>query len=380
MNSKWLRASLAFLLLFTLLQLLNSASSPRGARLSFASSPRRRAGASAIAAAAPSGAAPPAAPGAPPPPWSPPALDPALARCIRDSAPAYRAYIAAEFKKPGGGGFAGGQLCNQCVGHIFPAWGQLVARNPSLAPAVVLDIGGNKGDLAEIFLGAFPPPTRVVSYELSPPTCAQLLARRDSLGPGADRARWAVVCEGVAAERGSMEFFSGGAGSPLSSLGRLDTQHETLRPGGRVNVTTVADIMALHGLEVAGLVKIDVEGWEREVLAGMRLPTEAWRYPAILFEVGEAWIDTRKGPSNATLAEVVDALSERSGPVGYACFYVGLTDLLPISPPWESPRAEDIYLGPNVLCLRRDAEVHRELLLAHRREVDHCLAGQGLWG
>jgi FkbM family methyltransferase len=364
-SSKWRFLALAFLLCVSLLHLHNATS-----RSSMRAAARRLppAASSLAAAAAPA--------------WFFPALDAPLSRCIRDAAPRYRAYIDAQFalRHRSGGGFDGGQLCNQCNTHIIPTWGQLVKSDERLSPGTVLDIGGNKGEVALAFLEAFPAPTAVISYELSPPTCAQLTAKRDSRRTPGERARWTVVCEGVAAAVGSMEFFSGGAGSPLSSLGRLENGFEKLQPGGKVPVTTVAAIMAQHKLGHAGLVKIDTEGWEREALEGMRLATEFAKYEAILFEYGEAWADTRSGPSNKTLAEVVEDLSERSGPWGFACFYVGLTDLLPISPPWVAPQPADILLGPNVLCLRRDAPIHYALLTAHRREVDHCLAGQGLWG
>ena len=68
-----------------------------------------------------------------------------------------------------------------------------------------------------------------------------------------------------------MDFFSGGADSPLSGLGPLHTQHERLVHGGKARVTTVAAILARHGIARVGFVKIDVEGWEREVLEGARL-------------------------------------------------------------------------------------------------------------
>lgn len=311
------------------------------------------------------------------PPWSPPALDPALARCIRDSSPRYRAFIDAQrdVRKP-----PGGTLCNQCISRLFLTWGQVVAHNPSLNPLEVLDIGGNRGATALAFLEAFPAPTVVRSFEMDPTTCAMLRASHDSLSNAADRARWHVTCEGVAAERGAKEFFSGGAGSPLSSLGRLNTLHENLRPGGLVNITTVVDIFERHDLAHVGFVKIDVEGWEREVIQGMDLATNAPRIDALLFEHGETWIDTRKGPSSMSLANVVEGLSEVGGGAGYACFLVGTFDLLPISPPWVAPIESDIVYAFNVLCLRRDAPIHRELLLSHRQELDHCLAGQGLWG
>ena len=142
-----------------------------------------------------------------------------------------------EFAKP-----KSGSLCTQCNTLVFASWKREVISTPSLNPLEVLDIGANKGDLAVIFLAAFPPPRHVRSYELDPATCANLTARRDSHSNIVDKDRWTVTCEGVAATEGSMDFYSGGANSPLSSLGTFDTLHEHLKHGGKANVTTVEAI------------------------------------------------------------------------------------------------------------------------------------------
>lgn len=117
----------------------------------------------------------------------------------------------------------------------------------------------------------------------------------------------------------------------------------------------------------------------------MDLATNAHRIAAIIFEYAISWEDSRKGPSNTTLAELVDWLSVVATPAqggttgGYACFWIGRFDLVDISPPAPSPRARDIEFGSNVLCLRRDSPVHAAVLLAHRKELDHCLAGQSTY-
>ena len=39
-----------------------------------------------------------------------------------------------------------------------------------------------------------------------------------------------------------------------------------------------------------------------------------------------------------------------------------------------------VNYGLNVMCLRRDLKVHAGLLREHKKYVEHCLAGQGLYG
>ena len=48
--------------------------------------------------------------------------------------------------------------------------------------------------------------------------------------------------------------------------------------------------------------------------------------------------------------------------------------LLPLPPPLA------VNYGLNVMCLRRDLKVHAGLLREHKKYVEHCLAGQGLYG
>ena len=310
-----------------------------------------------------------------PQPWSPPALDANLAKCLRDNVPRWRAHLETEFGMRLG--YLGGTFCNQCDREWLESWSRICHEDATLCPKVVLDIGGNVGNYGAKFLEAFPAPTVVHSFELDPGTFGVLSARRAA---HPDRARWTLTNNGVAQEAGSKQFYSGGAGSGLSSLGPLDADNKLVLSQAQ-NITTVPAIMERLGLDFVDFAKIDVEGWEREVILGMLLDgAGAGSVGAFSFETGETWRDSRKGPSNLLLSELVDYLSGVP-PYGYACFYIGREDFLPISAPALAPIDEvDQNYGLNVLCLRRDTRLHAALLGAHRRKLDHCLAGQGLWG
>jgi FkbM family methyltransferase len=307
--------------------------------------------------------------------WFPPALDSALALCIRKQAPVYRAHLEAAFEERLG--YLGGTFCNQCDREVVRTWASIARHNPALQPAVILDIGANIGKFASTFLEGFPAPTRLHSFELDPSTFGQLQNTWRSQPEFQDR--WTLTNAGVAAEEGKRTFFSGGAGSGLSSLGPLVSDSNTLVLSEEQNITTVPAIMERLGLDYVDFLKIDVEGWEREVILGMQLDgAGAGKVGGMMFETGSSWLDSRKGPSNLSLAELVDFLSGVP-PFGFACFFIGRDDLLPISPPWTATQEVDMDYGLNVLCLKRDTQLHASLLESHRKHIDHCLMGQGLY-
>jgi FkbM family methyltransferase len=266
----------------------------------------------------------------PPAPWSPPALDAPLSACLRDQAPRWREYLDGQLVSGlRDTGYLGGQFCNQCDREVLDTWSRLAKADAGTRPAVMLDIGANVGVFAAKFVESFPA-MRLHSFELDPATFEQLAARRNS-HPGRDR--WSITNSGVAREEGKRQFYSGGGGSGLSSLGPLVSESNTLVLQSEQNITTVPAILKRLGLTYVDFCKIDVEGWEREVILGMDLyGAGAGSVGGMMFETGESWRDSRKGPSNLKLAEVVDLL-HAAPPFGFACFFLGREDLLPISPP-----------------------------------------------
>jgi FkbM family methyltransferase len=147
-----------------------------------------------------------------------------------------------------------------------------------------VDVGAHRGDRTAIFrdLGA-----TVVAVEPDPRAVAAL-RRRFSGDSGVH-----LVAAGLSAKTGSMQLRVSSTATTVSSMsdrfverleasGRLGTHHwdgEEIVP-----VTTLDEVISEHGMP--RFCKIDVEGHELEVLAGLSQPV-----PALSFEFSEEMLD-----------------------------------------------------------------------------------------
>lgn len=132
---------------------------------------------------------------------------------------------------------------------------------------LVFDIGANDGEFAEMLLKLG---SRVVSVEPQP-ICAQKLQELAAVEP-----RLTVVPCALGAKAGTAEMFIAGDGSQNSSLSKdwIDQVKLTGRFAGHdwnksitVPIRRLDDIIDDHG--VPAFCKIDVEGFEAEVVAGL---------------------------------------------------------------------------------------------------------------
>jgi FkbM family methyltransferase len=147
---------------------------------------------------------------------------------------------------------------------------------------LVFDIGAHVGDRVAAFrrLGA-----RVVAVEPQPrlATTLRLLYGRD---PN-------VVVEeaAVGSQSGSIELFLNIDNPTISTASRDFIAAASHTPGWqdqawpkrkRVALTTVNELMARHGMP--SFIKIDVEGFEAEVLAGLLLPVQGLSFEFTLIQ------------------------------------------------------------------------------------------------
>ena len=122
------------------------------------------------------------------------------------------------------------------------------------APRTIVDLGANVG-LTTLFYAAEYPDSRIICVEPDPSNVALLRHNVQSLG-----SRATVVEAAVAARSGSVSFRVGaGSWGGFVSNDEGDTK--------KITATTVSEIRRLHDLEQIDLLKVDIEGSERDVFA-----------------------------------------------------------------------------------------------------------------
>ena len=155
---------------------------------------------------------------------------------------------------------------------------------PEDGSGVALDIGANIG-MTALVLAALAPAGRVLAVEPSPRTAQAL---RETLALNGMDGRVEVEQCAVSAAPGEAQFhFDAGhsAGSKLVNEGTMD--RASIGAPVTVPVTTLDALAEAHGLERLDLVKVDVEGFEGDVLDGAAA-TIARHRPAFILEFN-AW-------------------------------------------------------------------------------------------
>lgn len=146
------------------------------------------------------------------------------------------------------------------------------------ASATVLDVGANIGLATLAMATVLPGSARLLAIEPSPRNLVHL--RRNLAANGLERVE--VVAAAVGTEPGSLLFHEAayGAGSHLVSGHHLA---DGAMSAVSVPVETLDRVVASRGLERLDFVKIDVEGFEPDVLAGGAAAIERFR-PVIYME------------------------------------------------------------------------------------------------
>lgn len=167
----------------------------------------------------------------------------------------------------------------------------------------VWDVGANVGHYTERFADRVGPRGSVVAFE-PVPACFDVLTRRMRGRPSVMVRREALgASEGVV----PMRLAEDPLGATHSLVGGLD-------PGGSgltidVPLRTGDAVWKTEGLQVPNVVKIDVEGFEEDVLRGMSEILANPSCRAIFIEVHFALLEAR-GTPNAP-SRIVDTLTSR---------------------------------------------------------------------
>ncbi len=148
---------------------------------------------------------------------------------------------------------------------------------------VIFDVGANKGDYVALILeAAAGRPTVIHAFEPDPVVADQLRQRYAGLD------RFTVVTKGLSDKSGHFEF-TRYAQNTLSSFHmddempgsvRRDLPRETVR----IELSTVDEHCAAHGVERIDLLKVDTEGHDLFVLKGARRMLAEKRIARVQFE------------------------------------------------------------------------------------------------
>ena len=206
----------------------------------------------------------------------------------------------------------------------------------SASSSVVLDIGANTGLFALIAASA---PTRPNVHAFEPvPRIANLLRANVDLNP-----QYSIqVHECAAGSRsGSLPIHDPGGDNAYSASLNPDFLSSARKSVYSVPVVAVDDVMASD--QQVDLIKLDVEGFEHEALAGMERTLTRWRPVLIMEALG--------GPD----AGGADAQADPFARLGYRTFHLGAN-------------------GPEDAASRAGDLAHRNLLRVPSERADVLLA------
>lgn len=216
---------------------------------------------------------------------------------------------------------------------------QLAKKLP--AETVILDVGANQGQYAALARAAFPS-AAIHSFEPNP-------AAFDRLRKTAERLKVHAVPKGCADRSGTLTLYDSSteAGSGLASFVPGIFEFTGIAPARiEATVTTVSEYCAEQGIQRVGLLKIDVEGLELDVLRGAAGMLD--RIDTVQFEFNEMNLF-----SHSNMADIERLLD------GFDLFRV-LYDgsLLPLA---DAPLyRKNIFCYQNIVACRRGAQLSRD--------------------
>lgn len=152
---------------------------------------------------------------------------------------------------------------------------RLIFTAMGASPGVLFEVGAHRGD--DTLMAFAQSGWDVHAFEPDATNRAVLEERT------ADLPNVHVIPEAVSDQPGIMTFYASDESSGISSLAPFTGGHQA---SGEVKVTTIADYVAKSDVPKVDYLKIDVEGYEKHVLAGY--PWETHRPQAILLEFEDA--------------------------------------------------------------------------------------------
>ena len=176
----------------------------------------------------------------------------------------------------------------QCPDKSGEAYVLKLLDKPGRAEPVIFDVGANTGQYAKVVMDTLPQPFRLHSFEPQGKAFAQL---KNLSGSDCFRAHNI----GLGATEASADIFYEAQGSVLASMFAASYRmyNIVLDQTEKVPVSTVDAFCAANDIRYIDLLKIDVEGYELEVLKGSKAMLAGQQIGMIQFEVGIASIEAR---------------------------------------------------------------------------------------
>lgn len=146
--------------------------------------------------------------------------------------------------------------------------------------AVLLDVGANKGEWSLHALAAASGKSiQLYAFEPSAAT-RSILERNLSAYPAVE-----ICASALSSTEGQADFFTNGVGSGTNSLSPTsgtDTE--------RVQLSTVDGFIRQRGIESVGMMKVDTEGFDLEVLKGAESSLACGAIELVQFEYNWRWL------------------------------------------------------------------------------------------
>jgi FkbM family methyltransferase len=221
--------------------------------------------------------------------------------------------------------------------HGIEAWEpEVIDVLARLAPVVdgstCLDVGANVG-VFSLVLAALNPAVQVHAFEPVPASIAAL-RRNIAVNCVADavHAHDVALSDAEGSARIHVPRQAGGKPCDASLLADFRADTDTFD----VRTTTIDHFVATHGIRAVGVIKVDTEGTEHQVLAGARRTLEHHR-PFVFCEVLYNW------PAEPHIGPLFDEL-------GYAAYHLTEDGPLPVT----EVRGDPNYAQLNFFFAHRD--------------------------